>query len=104
VVTPISNQRYDTIAFILGVLMPTATRTTKSLSLEKELLKEVERTKGGASTSERVNTLLKAALENERRRGLAAEVEAFFGSTSDEDEASRRAFRSASIKSLARDD
>ena len=84
--------------------MAIATRTTKSLSLEKELLREVERTKGGASTSERVNTLLKSALELERRRALATEAETFFGSAPDEDEASRRAFRLASIKSLARED
>ena len=84
--------------------MATATRTTKSLSLEKELLREVERTRGGVSTSERVNALLKVALEIERRRGLAAEAEEFFGSAPDGDEASRRAFQSASIKSLARED
>src|SRR5437667_8633983 len=94
----------DTIVYVLGILMAIATRTTKSLSLEKELLREVERTKGGVSTSERVNTLLKAALELERRRALAAEAETFFGSAPDEDEASRRAFRLASIKSLARED
>jgi metal-responsive CopG/Arc/MetJ family transcriptional regulator len=84
--------------------MATATRITKSLSLEKDLIKEVERTRGGVSTSERVNRLLKSALESERRRSLAAEAEAFFGSATNEDEASRRAFQSASIKSLARED
>jgi len=84
--------------------MATVTRITKSLSLEKELLKEVERTKGGVSTSERVNKLLKAALEIERRRGLNTEAEVFFGSSPDNDQASRRAFQAASIRSLARED
>jgi len=84
--------------------MAIATRTTKSLSLDRELLKEVERTKGEVSTSERVNTLLKAALEFERRRGLASEAEAFFRHAPGEEEASRRAFRLASIKALARED
>ena len=84
--------------------MATATRTTKSLSLEKALLKEVERTRGGVSTSERVNALLKTALEIERHRGLAAEAEMFFGSAPDQDDASRRAFQAAAIRSLARED
>lgn len=84
--------------------MATATRITKSLSLEKDLIKEVERTKGSVSTSERVNRLLKSALESERRRSLAAEAEAFFGSDANEDEVSRKAFHSASVQSLARED
>jgi hypothetical protein len=83
--------------------MPTATRTTKSLSLEKEVLKEVERTKGGSSTSERVNTLLKVALEVERRQCLHTEAAAFFKQAGD-DRTARRAFQSASIKSLTRED
>jgi hypothetical protein len=98
------NLLHDTIGFTSGDPMVTATRVTKSLSLEKELLKEVERTKGGVSTSERVNKLLKAALEIERRRGLDAEAEVFFGSAAADDEASRRAFQAASIRSLARED
>jgi len=79
--------------------MVTATRTTKSLSREKDLLREVERTRGGVSTSERVNALLKTALEIERRRGLATETEIFFGSAPD----GERLFRAA-IRSLARED
>jgi metal-responsive CopG/Arc/MetJ family transcriptional regulator len=84
--------------------MATATRTTKSLSLEKGLLREVERTRGGVSTSERVNELLKTALEVERNRRLAAESEAFFSGATDADEASRKAFQAAAIESLARED
>jgi hypothetical protein len=84
--------------------MATATRISKSLSLEKDLIREVERTRGSVSTSERVNRLLKSALELERRRSLSAEAEVFFGSAGNEDEASRKAFHSASIKSLARED
>lgn len=83
--------------------MPTATRTTKSLSLEKEVLKEVERTRGGSSTSERVNTLLKVGLEVERRQCLHTEAATFF-KHNDDDRTARRAFQSASIKSLARED
>jgi hypothetical protein len=83
--------------------MPTANRTTKSFSLEKDVLKEVERTKGVCSTSERVNSLLKAGLEAERRQQLHAEAESFFKHSA-ETRAARRAFQSASFKSLARED
>jgi hypothetical protein len=82
--------------------MPTATRTTKSLSLERDVLKEVERTKGDSSTSERVNCLLKVGLEVERRQCLHAEAAAFF--KADNDRTAEKAFQSASIKSLARED
>jgi hypothetical protein len=83
--------------------MATATRTTKTFSLEKEVLKEVERTKGYVSTSERVNELLKVGLEAERQRSLHAEVAAFFASAAASDQTSRKAFQDASIKSITRD-
>ena len=41
-------------------------RIPKTLTVEDFLLAEVERTKGERSTSERVNELLKLALELER--------------------------------------
>ena len=84
--------------------MATATRSNRSLSLDKTLLAEIERSKGTASTSERVNELIKTGLEVERVRHLHEEAAAFFSSGSEEDEASRTAFRSASLKSLARDE
>lgn len=83
--------------------MATATRTTKSFSLEKEVLKEVERTKGAISTSERVNNLLKVGLEVERQECLHTEAAAFFKAESGSDRTSRLAFQNASIKSISRD-
>ena len=68
------------------------------------MLHEVERTKGAASTSERVNALLKIALEVERAQRLAEEAKSFFRSVSEEDRASRKAFQAATINSLARED
>jgi hypothetical protein len=79
-------------------------RTTKCLSLDESLLHQVEQTKGKASTSERVNVLLKTALEWERQQGLYAESEAFFASELDGDIAERKAFQAASMRSLARED
>lgn len=58
--------------------MPAATRTTKSFSLDREILREVQRTKGSSSTSERVNNLLRVGLEVERKRSLHGEAAAFF--------------------------
>jgi len=82
--------------------MPSATRTTRTFSLEREVLRQVERTRGSASTSERVNQLLKVALEEERRKSLHAEAAEFFR-TLKQDRAAEKAFQSASIRSLARD-
>jgi len=84
------------------IFMPTATRTTRSFSLERDVLKEVERTKGPVSTSERVNKLLKVGLEIERRQRLHAEAAEFFGG-SGEDRTGRRAFQEASIKAITRE-
>lgn len=78
-----------------------AARTIRTFSIDRGLLKEVERTKGSESTSERVNRLLKAGLEAERRESLDKEAKAFF--KSHKDTKSRRAFQSASLKSLTRE-
>lgn len=83
--------------------MSNAIRATRTFSLDKEVLKEVERTRGPASTSERVNQLLKVGLETERRQSLHAEASRFFKSESTEDRKARRAFQSASIKSITRE-
>lgn len=83
--------------------MTTATRATKSFSLEKDVLRQVERTKGTGSTSERVNELLKVGLETERRQCLHAEAAAFFDGDN-EDRTERKAFQEASLRSLSRDD
>ena len=83
--------------------MTTATRTTKTFSLEKEVLEEVERTKGASSTSERVNKLIKIGLEIERQQSLHAEAAAFFQAGSGEERTSRQAFLRASMKAIARE-
>jgi hypothetical protein len=68
------------------------------------VLHEVERTKGAASTSERINELLKIALEVERAQRLAEGAKIFFRSVSEEDRTTRKAFQAATINSLARED
>jgi hypothetical protein len=79
----------------------TATKANKTFSLDKQILAEIKRTKGPASESERVNNLLKYALDLEKRAALHEEAAAFF-SMSPEDRDERRAYEQATISSWAR--
>lgn len=81
--------------------MRSAVRKTRSFSLDQEVLSEVERTRGDVSASERVNQLLKYALETERKASLYQEAAQFFGSAPD-DRPERRAFQKAGLKSWSR--
>ena len=81
--------------------MRSAVRKTRSFSLDPEVLSEVERTRGEVSASERVNQLLKYALETERKASLYQEAAQFFGSAAD-DRPERRAFQKAGLKSWSR--
>ena len=83
--------------------MATATRQTKSFSLDRAVLKEIQRTRGSVSTSERVNELLKVGLEVERTRSLHSEAAAFF-KEQPSDRKLHDAFHSAGIASMIRDE
>jgi hypothetical protein len=78
------------------------TRKTRSFSLDPDVLRQVDRTKGRASASERVNHLLKYALEMERKANLDQEAAQFFLRSPDDRE-ERRAYQRAAIKSWARE-
>jgi hypothetical protein len=82
--------------------MRVATKATKTFSVDKEILAEVKRTRGDLSESERVNRLLRFALDLEKRAALDREIAAFF-SVDREDRAENRAFESASQSSWARE-
>jgi len=82
--------------------MRTATKITKTFSLDKEVLAKIRRSKGALSESARVNHLLHVALEMERRAALEHEAASFFESMPEGPE-EREAFRKASLKSWARD-
>lgn len=82
--------------------MRVATKATKTFSVDKEILAEVKRTRGDLSESERVNRLLRFALDLEKRASLDREIAAFF-SVDREDRAEHRAFESASQSSWARE-
>lgn len=77
------------------------TRQTRSLSLDQDIIQELEETKGSDSASERANQLIRAALEIERHARLEEEARQFYGSINDREEA--RAFRSGAAKSWARE-
>jgi hypothetical protein len=76
-------------------------RIPKTLTVEESVLAEVELTKGGRSTSERVNELLKRALDLERQEGLQREAALFYSSVEDRHE--ERSFQKATLRSMARD-
>lgn len=76
-------------------------RKAKTLTIDEGLLADIERTRGGRSTSERVNELLKQALDLERRSELAREAALFYSPPHDRREES--AFQAASRRSLERD-
>lgn len=82
--------------------MPAAARKNRSFSLDRDVLEEVERTKGDTSASERVNQLLKRALELERKASLENEAAQFFEIAPDDRE-ERRAFQRATVKTWTRE-
>ena len=82
--------------------MRAANKANKTFSLDKEVLVAVRRTKGTGSESERVNKLLKLALDMERRAALQEEAAAFFSGARD-DRRERRAYEMATIRSWVRD-
>jgi len=76
-------------------------RKTRSFSLDPDVLRAVDRTKGHASASERVNSLLKYALEMERKASLDQEAAEFFAHAPDDRE-ERRDFQRANLKTWTR--
>jgi hypothetical protein len=79
-------------------------RTAKTFTIEESVLELVEDTRGNRSTSERVNELLKRALELEQREELEREAASFYSAVrKDVDRKEERAFQKASRRSWMRD-
>ena len=76
--------------------MAVAIKATKTFSLDKSVLAEIKRTKGRLSESERVNRLLRSALELEKRAAFEQEAADFYATARDDRE-ERRAFESAGL-------
>jgi hypothetical protein len=76
-------------------------RIPKTFTVEQSVLFEVEQTKGERSTSERVNELLKRALDLEKRERLQQEAALFY--SDGEDRREELAFQKASLRSIVRE-
>jgi len=77
-------------------------RQAKSFTISSEILAEIANTKGTGSTSERVNELLKRALELERRESIEQEAAEFFASGREDSGGERAAYQKASKQTLSR--
>jgi Arc/MetJ family transcription regulator len=82
--------------------MRAAIKATKTFSLDRDILANVKRTKGTASESERVNQLLRTALDLEMKKARDREAADFFAETP-KDRQERRAFQKAALNTLARE-
>lgn len=77
-------------------------RLTKSFTVEPEVNEYVEATKGDGSASERVNRLLKLAIQQERYDALETEAAEFFsGARAERNESA--AFQKAALRTFSRD-
>ena len=86
----------------MGSIPKASGKVAKTYSLDRSLLEELKRSKGARSESERVNTLLRYALELEKRAALHHEAASFF-CESQADRAERDGFEAATTASWARD-
>lgn len=82
--------------------MSPANKVNKSFSLDRDLVEQLETTRGTLSASERVNALLKIGLEVERDRTLDEETQKFFASAAKDE--GTKAFRDAALRSWAKED
>ncbi len=80
-----------------------ALRTTKSYSLDPDILDFIGRTQGELSASERVNQLLRQAIVADEYRALEREAAEFFSHISAEERREAAAYEAATIRALARD-
>lgn len=78
-------------------------RQAKTFTISKDILSEIANTKRGVSTSERVNELLRRALDMERRETLEREAEEFFATEGENSPGERAAYQKASRQALSRD-
>ncbi len=77
-------------------------RIAKSFMVDPEVSEYVDNTKGDRSASERVNELLKLAIQQEQYDRLEAEAAAFFGGDNTGRQEAR-AFQKAGLRVMERD-
>ena len=79
-----------------------ALKAIKTFSLDRDILATVKRSKGTASESERVNQLLRIALDLENKTARDREAADFFAAPL-RDRKERRALQKATVAALARE-
>ena len=77
-------------------------RKAKTVTIDHDVLREIEITKGKRSTSDRLNEVLRAGLEAERGQKVDAEIASFFAKRND-DRADSLGFQQASIRAVSRE-
>jgi hypothetical protein len=77
-------------------------RLAKSFTIEPDLNEYVDKTKGDASASERINKLLRRAMIQEQYDRLEAEAAEFFGATK-AGRSEAKSFQKASLRTFGRD-
>jgi len=100
----LTNQLISAMNQITIKAMRNAIRTVKSYSIEPDIDQYVKSTKGKQSASERVNELLRRAVEEEQQEALAREASAFFSKARNRRRTGARAFQKASMRTLTRGD
>jgi hypothetical protein len=83
--------------------MKKTTRTIKSYTIDPEIGEYVASTKGERSASERVNSLLRRAIIQERDEKLEAEAAAFFASARGRRRKGTSDFQEAALRMFDRD-
>jgi predicted CopG family antitoxin len=78
-------------------------KLARTFTISSDILEEISTTKGARSTSERVNELLKRALDWERREALEQQAAEFFAGENVKAAEERAAFQKASKRALSRD-
>lgn len=77
-------------------------RKNRTFSLDPDLIRAIERTRGKRSASERANELLRRALEAERAAALDREAAEFFAQEPGDDD-ERQGFQAAGLRSWVRE-
>ncbi|MGH9470772.1 MAG: hypothetical protein ACRD1N_10595 [Terriglobia bacterium] len=83
--------------------MANTTRTARSFTIAPEVDEYISSTKGDRSASERVNEMLRRAMQQERYEKLELEARAFFSTVGDVERKEARAFQDAAIRAITRD-
>ncbi len=83
--------------------MGSSAKMAKSFMIEPEVDRYISGTKGEHSASERINEMLKKAMEQERYEKLEAEARVFYAKAGATERKATRAFQAAAVRAIIRD-